>query len=47
MCHTHLPSVPDVHAFIHVTQANIVRCEAIRHFRDKNKECLKAKVDEL
>jgi hypothetical protein len=30
-----------------MTQANIVRYEARRHFRNKNKEYLKATIDEL
>jgi len=30
-----------------VDNLNYVRCEATRHFRNKKKECLKAKIDEL
>ena len=30
-----------------VDNLNSVRCEAIRHFRNKKRECLKAKIDEL
>jgi len=29
-----------------VDNLNIVRCEAIRHFRNKKKECLKAKIED-
>jgi hypothetical protein len=48
LCFTHTyPLHLHVHAFIHVTQANIVRCEASRQLRIKNKEYLKATIDEL
>jgi hypothetical protein len=30
-----------------MTQANIVRCEAIRQFRNKNDEYLKATIDKF
>jgi len=30
-----------------VDNLNNVRCEASRHFRNKKKECLKAKIKEL
>jgi len=30
----------------YVDNLNYVRCEASRHFRNKKKECLKAKIDE-